>query len=101
MKIPCTTCGADMNEEGQWLRCRAHYVEERNQLKAEVEQLRSELVKSRAQAVASMDHIRAERDKFETKVELLRSALRYLSKKIDGYDHIFDIAYEKAGEEES
>lgn len=40
--VPCGTCGADLNEPGQWLRCRQHYVAEIKRLIARVAELEND-----------------------------------------------------------
>lgn len=42
MELPCGTCGKDLNDEGQWLRCRAHYIQSIRDLEEQVEQLKRE-----------------------------------------------------------
>lgn len=44
--IPCGTCGADLNEPGQWLRCRKHYVAEIERLQGLVNYFKGEAISS-------------------------------------------------------
>lgn len=43
----CGTCGADLSEPGQWLRCRAHYVAEITRLRTEFERIANPLIGTR------------------------------------------------------